>query len=477
MKKLIINLLLPAILLSAFSCKKYLTVEPAQETTKDKLFASIQGYSDALVGVYIDMRKNYGPASFLVNGGIEFMAQLWYASSPNSSNYQLINHNYTATEADKVLDEMFQNQYNVIANINSLLDALSTQTILDEPMANLIEGESLALRAFNHFDLMRIFGPMPSDPGTKAYLPYVTKVTKDSYTYETYSSYMAKVLDDLNKAEPLLQASDPILKYRLYNLNASYASISAYPDLFWYHRQHRMNYYAVLGLKARVYLWMGDKANALKYALLVMNALNIDNAKEFTFGVRANLSAKNYVFFTEHLFGINMTTFDDAGMSSGYQATNVTPQVRITTDLYQNTPDLRSSLFYSVYSSTVGTTCSSTKKYAEMIAATGNTNPFSVPMIRLSEMYLIASECAPLDEANTYFSAYRIAKETNPITLTEVNRSSTLLNEYIKEFYGEGQSFYAYKRYGTTTMLWSDHITGKDQYVVPLPTGETSNYQ
>ncbi|MDE1193449.1 MAG: RagB/SusD family nutrient uptake outer membrane protein [Arachidicoccus sp.] len=466
-----------SLLLIVSSCNKYLTVEPAAETTKDKLFNSTQGYQDALAGIYIDMRKNYSPASFLVNGDIEFMAQLWYATVPATSNYQMVHHDYTATQADADLGTMFLNQYNVIANINSLLDGLSTQNILDSNVAALIEGEALALRAFNHFDLIRIFGPMPNNIGSKAYLPYATTLTKDSYTYDTYESYMTKLLADLDKAEPLLLAYDPILKYAPAALNTTWASKASagYTTMFWYYRQNRMNYYAVLGLKARVYLWMGDKTNAMKYAKMVIDAVNTDNTKKFTFGTRANLSTKNYVFFTEHLFGLNITTFDDGTMSSSSLATNVTPQTRTLGDLYENTPDLRYSLFYSIYSSTTGTTSSSTKKYAEMVAATGSTNPFSVPLIRLSEMYLIMCECASLDDANTYFSTFMTAKEATAVTLTDANRNDIILREYIKEFYGEGQSFYAYKRFGTTDMLWSDHTTSDAQYVVPLPTEETNN--
>lgn len=475
MKKLSILFLIAILLLSNSSCKKYLTIQPASETTRDNLFASTQGYSDALVGIYIDMRKNYSPASFLVNGGIEYMGQLWYSPNlPNNLSYQLQEHNYTATEADGALSTMFLNQYNVLANINSLLNALSTQTILETRVAKITEGEALTLRAFNHFDLIRLFGPMPKNPGTKAYLPYVTAVSKNAYTYDTYSSYMAKLLADLDKAEPLLLAYDPIVRYTPSALNTTYASQAEYTSMFWYYRQNRMNYYALLGLKARVYLWMGDKANALKYAQMVINAVNSNGASKFTFGVRANLSAKNYAFFTEHLFGLNIPVFDDSGMSSGTTATNVTPLTRTTTDLYQNIADLRSSLFYSVYSSALGTNCSSTKKYAEMTTV-NNGSPFSVPMIRLSEMYLIAAECAPLADANTYFSKFRAAREATAITLTDTNRETVLMTEYIKEFYGEGQAFYAYKRYGVTNMLWADHTTAEAQYVVPLPSKETGN--
>lgn len=40
-----------------------------------------------------------------------------------------------------------------------------------------------------------------------------------------------------------------------------------------------MNYYAVCALKARVYLWIGNKAKALEYAKLVIDAATPEGAR------------------------------------------------------------------------------------------------------------------------------------------------------------------------------------------------------
>lgn len=58
----------------------------------------------------------------------------------------------------------------------------------------MVRGEAFALRACCHFDLLRIYGPVPSrvDVG-KAYLPYVRINTPDNYEYHTFDQFMEYV--------------------------------------------------------------------------------------------------------------------------------------------------------------------------------------------------------------------------------------------------------------------------------------------
>lgn len=464
MKKFKILILLPLLLFSG-SCKKYLTVEPAAQSTATKVFGSTQGFTDALIGTYITMRKNYSPNAFMISGSIDYMAQEWYGGTSLALSYQFVNHNYTDTQADAATGNMFLFDYNTIANVNLLIEALSTQTVLTPANAKLIEGEARGIRAFIHFDLIRLFGPMPGNIGTKTYLPYVTTKSKELYPYDTYANYMIKLNADLDKAEQLL-VDDPITKSAPASLNTASGG----------YRQNRMNYYAVLGLQARVKLWMGDKTNALRYAKMAIDA-NDGGTKKFTFGLRSGVGStlRNYVMFTEHLFGLNCDIYNDASSSTASNAAVVQEQTKVLNGLYEGeSTDLRYFQLYSLSSSTYFTgRASSTKKYTEMNVLVGNPNPFSIPLIRLSEMYLIASECAAIPEANVYFSAYRTAKEASALTLTETNRTSVLAKEYLKEFYAEGQAFFMYKRFAIQNMLWSNHDTGEAQYVLPLPTVET----
>ena len=97
-----------------------------------------------------------------------------------------------------------------------------------------------------------------------------------------------------------------------------------------------------------------------------------------------------------------------------------------------------------------------------------------VPLIRLSEMYLIAMEStASLNEANTLYSTYMTARNVAAGTLTQEALTAEILREYRREFFGEGQMFYTYKRLGEKNMLWKvDRDVTENDYVVPLPSSE-----
>jgi hypothetical protein len=97
-----------------------------------------------------------------------------------------------------------------------------------------------------------------------------------------------------------------------------------------------------------------------------------------------------------------------------------------------------------------------------------------MPMLRLSEMYLIAMEtCNNLDEINRLYAPYRIARDIASVTFaTEQEVMDMIEKEYRREFFGEGQMFAFYKRHNATSMLWSDRTISETNYIIPLPTTE-----
>src|SRR5690606_27519355 len=117
-----------------------------------------------------------------------------------------------------------------------------------------IKGEALALRAFVHFDMLRLFAPsFASDPSALA-IPYITSVTKTVTTRSTVTATIDKIINDLTNATELL-TRDPIYTGQ---------EITAQDDNgYLLNRPLKFNYYAVKGLLARVYLYKGDKPHAL----------------------------------------------------------------------------------------------------------------------------------------------------------------------------------------------------------------------
>ena len=93
-----------------------------------------------------------------------------------------------------------------------------------------------------------------------------------------------------------------------------------------------------------------------------------------------------------------------------------------------------------------------------------------MPLIRLSEMYFIAVENGDTD----LFRTYRIARNLDASidgTLTDQNAIMARLElEYRKDFYGEGQMFFFYKRLGYTSYTWPTVKTVESaSYRLPIP--------
>ena len=101
-----------------------------------------------------------------------------------------------------------------------------------------------------------------------------------------------------------------------------------------------------------------------------------------------------------------------------------------------------------------------------------------IPVLRLSEMYLIAAESRSSDISAgvAYVNQLRAARGVSKLqTLTQ----KTLQYEYIRELYGEGQLFFMYKRMFSPVIVSSTDSRNPQPadaiFVVPLPSSETDN--
>ena len=97
-----------------------------------------------------------------------------------------------------------------------------------------------------------------------------------------------------------------------------------------------------------------------------------------------------------------------------------------------------------------------------------------LPMIRMSEMYLIKAECT-----KDYKALNPIRKARNiPQLKSNIGLNGYIEDEYVREFIGEGQLFWYYKRKGITSIprlynpsLQDMQITNST-YVFDLPDSE-----
>ena len=116
-----------------------------------------------------------------------------------------------------------------------------------------------------------------------------------------------------------------------------------------------------------------------------------------------------------------------------------------------------------------------TKYYIDEDAENQTINSQIIPMLRMSEVYLIAMETSTdLAEVNSLYQKYMIehavVNMSNFSTLEDARE--WVVNEYRREFFAEGQMFYTYKRTGAAEMLWRDQPVDEKDYILPLPRTE-----
>ena len=320
-------------LLMLTSCNDWLDVSPSEQKKKSEMFSKAEGFRNVLTGAYIRMKSNSLYGQEMVCGTVENLAQHWNYSSNTIGSY-LNTYNYRATVVENAMTAIYNNLFKVVADVNGLLGDIDNGTLGDDDY-NLIKGEALALRAFCHFDVLRLFGPMPTEAGSDRVLPYVKEVTNRPNAFLTYEQFTRELMGDIDEAEACLKKVDPILKQSIAALNTP----SQLTDNFYGYRQMRMNYYAVCALKARVALWTGNKSQALEYARLVMNATSADGAKTFRLGTLNDCAGGDKVLSSEHIFNLKVTDITSTlGAGTTYQKT----QSQLRSQLYESgTTDIR----------------------------------------------------------------------------------------------------------------------------------------
>ena len=85
----------------------------------------------------------------------------------------------------------------------------------------MIRGETLGLRAYLHFDLLRMFAPSFTVGANAAAIPYVDRVTRTPFPQLTNMAVTEKILQDCEEALSLLEVSDPIIRNRKTNFSGT----------------------------------------------------------------------------------------------------------------------------------------------------------------------------------------------------------------------------------------------------------------
>lgn len=475
------------------SCTDWLTVVPKSVYEASEVMKTNEGVRQALNGSYQDLKNTYAPTGRMGGAGVpELLACSYNTPAATIGPWRI--HDYTDGIVENANEYLFQMQYNTIAGVNAVINGMEpNKDVLDNTTYNIVRGEALGIRALVHFDLLRLYGPVPYNPDPSGvYLPYIKVNGPNNYPYHTFEEFSEFVLADLDEAERLLEEYDPVVSEPLTITEVDYYE--------WQHRKSHMNYYGVLGLQARARLWFGDEEGALRYAKMVIEAEEPDGSgPKFRLTTEADLEkdqpwSDDRSYYTEHLTGTKHLEYDIyASSSDPWRAMTYSNNAsdfasKFSVDgLGISSPDIRikgndynKQITYFMQYTAGGRPLRytyGTNKFAGYF--TNSNSPKNFPIIRLAEMYFIVMELGTLAEANAAYEEYCAARSIPFTALTEVDRQGRLLAEFIREFYSESQNFFRYKRTGAREMMFADPDTeiAEEQYRFPLPLRETSNLQ
>ena len=472
MKKIINILILAVSLVFTTSCDDFLDITPDGQVKRDELLNTKDGIEEAIYGVYAQLRSNSLYGQELSYSYLEIMAQTLDCYG-NDAITALSNYDYEYSTVEYVFESVWTEMYKNISNVNSILNSPLIENATEYPYT-VYRGEALGLRAFMHFDLMRIYAEQITVNPEADGIPYATEFSLNTPDFEKLAKNYEHIIADLKEAEELLAGED------------QYANTA----VFMQDRQIHFNLYAVQATLARVYLTMGDKENAYIYAKKVIdNSGRTLNNKIDLVGDVAGVLSKKETIFGVYFAGFYNNVSTKLQQTSSYYSLDPRDDIM---DIYNEEAD---GLDYRVnaYFTSVELGGSERIRLSKLtdiyelqgIASSRPTDLIlGVNMIRIPEMYYICAEClldSDYDKALEYFDAVLVSRGLEPMA----NRiqGSTLTQELInldryKEFVGEGQTFFNMKRQnlpiksvdGIKTYQPSTAI-----YVVPIPDSEYEN--
>ncbi|UNZ00289.1 RagB/SusD family nutrient uptake outer membrane protein [Zhouia spongiae] len=466
MKKYINKILLLFLAISATSCgDDFLEQQPSDRPTEDVLFNSVEGAQIHLNGIYSLQNYYYGEGTRGILISDVMGDDALVISSNNYSRY-VGEYRYNYTVESSRAYELYYYSYRTISNANLFLNQIDNIEG-DQAKINDLKAQALSLRAFAYFSLVRWFGETAytDDPNGRGVPINTTVNSLDGYNIprSTVGEVYQQIVSDLSEAEQNSQPAD----YKGF-IDAS----------------------AVAALQARVYLTMGDWANASKYAKKAYAGFTLIDEQTYLSGFNSTnaeviweqrfidsdtnifLSIPSFTYTSGDITfgdsnGDNVVDGNDVNASTpgadfvfGYNSLRVTEYL---IELFEDT-DFRKKMFpvnLDPNGNMIGDV-SPDKKYAQYGAADGylTTKYKSVsslgtgdfPRIRAAEMYLIEAE-AEANMGNTAAAQAALLKvqqrADNTVTAVTTTGQDLLDEIYVerrKELFYEGHRFFDLKR-------------------------------
>lgn len=476
MKK--IYFVISLLFLSLTSCNDWLDVELDNKVDDDKLFSSYQGFQEALAGVYSEMSKNSLYGQRLTMEYVDLLGQ-YYSYNGVSNTYEYWkDFDYQNSGVKSTISGFWSNLYHNIGQLNCILEwADKNAGVMTEEQRNQIRGEALGLRAYMHFDLYRLFAPDVKLSPKADGIPYNKQFGVSLPPMYTVEESVQLVINDLLEAEQCL-ANDPINDVVPYQIVTTKDDGTVVVDAAAKDEADkyvaRMNLYAVKAMLARAYQARGEYTKAVAKADEVISSgkfrlLDFDSVDQSETSV-------DLLFSDEHIFSLrnrqlsaySRSLHQENQTSTGATEMTKLPFSEVSVMYESNNDDVRYAKWFDL------------GKCIKFMPDSANVYSQKMPMIKLSEMYLLKAECTyekDPDAALKSINELRNHRIRNNMEWQSITWNY-ILEEMRREYVGEGQLWYVYKRNNLPlpTNGSQGNVDPSDKiFVFPLPDSEIEN--
>lgn len=462
-------------------CNSFLDVNPKGTVVQEKQFEDVQGYRDAMYGIYASMAKTGLYGKNLSWGFLDVLAQLFYSNYGYTDEALGAAHVYKYTDPylEGLINNVWGEAYTCISYANNILENIENVNLSEDPDYSLIKGEAYGIRAFLHFDVLRLFCEnIMLDPGAGG-IPYAYHFDLKNKEIFTLKECYDNILEDLSKAEACLVNDN--------EMNPK--AISEYQI----GRGMHCNKYAVWALKARVFHYKGDLDSAAFYAEKVINSPELflvdkseyDDMERFPCGDRTSdrvSSEMIWGLYTQQLY----SSYKELFIEAPFGGVTLSPREDLENifevwDFSGDSEDLRYFAFFST------SEWSSSKTFTRLLNIDEAASSLQgICLIRLPEMYYILAEATyEKDQAKAvrYLNDVRNSRGLADVEAYWVETWEDFKYEFVaertREFWGEGQMFFWYKRDNAAIEdadTWSypvvKHGPSSEIYVLPWPKKE-----
>ncbi|MCS3556552.1 MULTISPECIES: RagB/SusD family nutrient uptake outer membrane protein [unclassified Sphingobacterium] len=446
--------------LTSMSCSKFLDVQPRDSIFEEEAFSTAVGAQQALDGIYLRMsdKQLYGETLTMYYADAQGQYYLEKDILPYTFIKRFLNTNNVVKEAYL---QNWTSVYKLILDINNFCQNLEESVpagMTEEKHQNML-GEAYAVRGMLYLDLLRLYGPVPAKGLKAPAIPYVNSVGFEVRSITPFDSVMTGIITDLSLAREKLKT----------DLLLDPSQSSSFVERKW-----RLNYFATSTLLARAYLYAGMKTEAWD---IFEAEKDVIDAK---FPSITGIVIGDRVFSSEVLFGIENRELHNTHLklfnSTILEANILRPDPQKLGQVYPESNDYRERAWFEQ-----GTEGNKNYKVFNKYSDK-DIKPemlYFQPLIRKSELSLIGAETAPTTELGyQILNEFRITRGLDNISDAggAAGLQKAILQEYEREFWGEGQFFFVNKRLDSPLIpdeLGSLTISmSSAKYVMPIPDDE-----